>query len=49
MTARTISLALLSAGALSIAAGLFLWLGLGPALVALGVLLIAAEFLVPNR
>jgi hypothetical protein len=44
-----LSLTLLAAGTLAIVGGLFVWVGLGPALVALGVLLIGADFLVPNR
>lgn len=46
---RTLSVALLALGGLCIVAGLFGWFGLWVALVALGVLLIAAELLVPNR
>lgn len=44
-----VSLALLVAGVLCVAAGVFLVFGLGWALVVLGLALIAAEWLVPSR
>ena len=49
MRISPLSLVLLVAGALTLAAGLFLTFGLGVALIVVGVLLIAAEWLVPGR
>lgn len=49
MRISPLSLVLLVVGALTLAAGLFLTFGLGVALIVVGVLLIAAEWLVPGR
>lgn len=46
---RAVSVTLLTGGAVCLVAGVFVLLGLGAALVAVGVLLIAAEWLVPGR
>lgn len=46
---RPLSIALLSAGTVALAGGVFLTFGLGVALIVVGVLLIAAEWLVPSR
>jgi hypothetical protein len=46
---RALSVGLLTIGGLSVAVGVFLAFGLGIALIVVGVLLIAADFLVPSQ
>ena len=46
---RLVSVLLLAGGGCALAAGLFLTFGLGVALIVMGVLLVAAEWLVPSR
>lgn len=46
---RFVSPALLAGGVCCVAAGVFLTFGLGVALIVVGVLLVAAEWLVPSR
>lgn len=49
MSSRVLSVVLLTSGGVCVVVGAFLTFGVGIALIVLGALLVAADWLVPNR